>query len=137
MMFSFKIETYTQKVEVILREFSVFLQLHGFFPLFIKISFSSYSVSFLSPMHDKFSEGLCLAHRCTMFSSVFVYFLIDVLLIYNAVSISAVQESGSVIHIDRFFIFFSIMAYHRTLSIVSLHYTVPPCSFPCVFIYSR
>ena len=40
-------------------------------------------------------------------------------MLYNVVSISAVQQSDSVIHTYTFFfIFFSIMAYPRILSIV-------------------
>ena len=47
-----------------------------------------------------------------------IYF-IEVQLIYNVVLISAVQQSDSVIHIYTFFfIFFSIMVYHRILNIV-------------------
>ena len=45
-----------------------------------------------------------------------IYF-IEVKLIYNVVLISAVQQSDSVIHIS-FFIFFSIMVYHKILNIV-------------------
>ena len=46
-------------------------------------------------------------------------FFIKVQLIYNVVPISAVQQSDSVIHLYTFFfIFFSIMIYHRILSIV-------------------
>ena len=51
-----------------------------------------------------------------------IFFLIAVWLIYNAVLISAVQQSDSVIYIlyiyAFFFIFFSIMTYHRILNIV-------------------
>ena len=44
------------------------------------------------------------------------FFLIEVQLIYNAVPISAVQHSDSVIYIYIFFfIFFSFMVYHRIL----------------------
>ena len=49
-----------------------------------------------------------------------IYF-IEVWLIYNVVLISAVQQSDSVIHIyiyTFFFIFFSMMVYHRILNIV-------------------
>ena len=45
-----------------------------------------------------------------------IYF-IEVKLIYNVVLISAVQQSDSVIH-TSFFIFFSIMVYHKVLNIV-------------------
>ena len=49
-----------------------------------------------------------------------VLFFIEVYLIYNVVSISAVQESDLVIiYIHIFFIvLFSIMVYHRILNIV-------------------
>ena len=48
-----------------------------------------------------------------------VYFLTEAKLINNAVLISAVLQSDSVIHIfTLFFIFFYIMAYHRRLGIV-------------------
>ena len=48
-----------------------------------------------------------------------VFFFIEVQLIYNVVLISAVQQSDSFIHIHAFFfIFFSIMVYHRILNIV-------------------
>ena len=47
-----------------------------------------------------------------------IYF-IEVLLIYSVVLISAVQQSDSFIHrYTFFFIFFSIMVYHRILDIV-------------------
>ena len=78
--------------------------------------------------------------------SSFLFFLIDVQLIYNVVSISAVQQSDSGIHILRLlFIFFSIMAYHRILNQFpvlhsrtlfvhpiynSLHLLIPTQSFP-------
>ena len=51
----------------------------------------------------------------------FPYFkiFVEVLLIYNVVSISTVEQSDSVIHVYTFFfIFFSIMVYHRILNIV-------------------
>ena len=48
-----------------------------------------------------------------------IIFLIEVLLIYNVVLISTEQQSDSVIHTHTFFfIFFSIMVYHKTLNIV-------------------
>ena len=55
------------------------------------------------------------------------YFLIEVLLIYNIVLVSGVQQSDSVIcTYFLFFIFFSIMVYYKILT-SSLCYTVGPC----------
>ena len=53
-------------------------------------------------------------------ASVFVFVLTEVSLIYNVVLISAIQQSGSVIHIYILFfeIFFSITVYHRILDIL-------------------
>ena len=49
---------------------------------------------------------------------VFIYF-IELLLIYNFILISAVQQYDLVIHIHTFFfIFFSIMVYQKILNIV-------------------
>ena len=46
-------------------------------------------------------------------------FLIEVQFMYNTVLISALQKSDSVIHIYAFFfIFFSLMVYHRVLNLV-------------------
>ena len=54
-----------------------------------------------------------------------ILFLVEVHLIYNVVLISAVQQSDSFIHTcTYFFIFFSIMIYHRILNIALLYYTV-------------
>ena len=51
---------------------------------------------------------------------IFFFFLVQEELTYNVVIIPAVQQSDSVIHIYTFFfIFFSIMVYHRKLNIVS------------------
>ena len=48
-----------------------------------------------------------------------LFYFIEVQLTYNVVFISAVQQSDSVIHIYTFFfIFFSIIFYHRILDIV-------------------
>ena len=44
-------------------------------------------------------------------------------MIYNVVLISAIKQSHSVIHTYIFFIFFSILVYHRILNIV-------PCAIP-------
>ena len=50
-----------------------------------------------------------------------IYF-IEVQLIYNVVLISTIQQSDSIIHMYAFcFIFFSIMVYHRIL-------TITPCA---------
>ena len=46
-------------------------------------------------------------------------------MIYHVVLISAIKQSHSVIHIYIFFIFFSILVYHRILNIV-------PCAIPWV-----
>ena len=57
-------------------------------------------------------------------SLAIVIFFIEVQLIHNAVLISALQKSDSVIHIDTFFfILFSIVVYHRILNIF-------PCAIP-------
>ena len=62
-----------------------------------------------------------------------VYF-IEVQLIYNVVLISTVQQSDSVIHIYIFFfIFFSIMVYHK-IEYSSLCYTVGPCCLSILYI---
>ena len=58
---------------------------------------------------------------------IFFYInFIEVQLIYNVVLISTIQQSDSVVHIYTFFfIFFSIMVYHRILNIVPCrNYTV-------------
>ena len=61
---------------------------------------------------------------------LFLLFLIEAQLIYNVVPIPAVQQSDSFIHICTFFfLFFSIMVYHRILNIVP--YMVGSC---CLFI---
>ena len=59
-----------------------------------------------------------LAYSLKFFS--IIYFLIDMQLIYNAVLISAIQQSDSVTHISTFFvfIFFSIMVYQPILNIL-------------------
>ena len=44
-------------------------------------------------------------------------------MIYNVLLISAIKQSHSVIHTYIFFIFFSILVYHRILNIV-------PCAIP-------
>ena len=49
---------------------------------------------------------------------IFLIYFIEVQLIYNVVLISAVQQIDSVIYIYIYFIFFSIMVYHRILNIV-------------------
>ena len=50
----------------------------------------------------------------------FFFFFIDVKLNYNVVLITDIQQSDSVIHIYTFFfIFFSIMVYHRIFNVVS------------------
>ena len=59
--------------------------------------------------------------RCSQDSTFFLIniFFTEVELMYNAVLISAVQQSDSVIHTHSFFnIFFSMMVYRRILNIV-------------------
>ena len=64
-------------------------------------------------------NSLHVAEYPLFFSSFFIYFFIEVYLIYNVVLISAVQQSDSVIHIYTFFfILFFIMVYPSILSIV-------------------
>ena len=54
-----------------------------------------------------------------IFFLIFLFFSMEVQLIYNFVLASGVQQSDSDIHIYTFFfIFFSIMVYHRILNIV-------------------
>ena len=57
------------------------------------------------------------------FFDIFKMYFIEVYLIYNAVLISSLQQSDSVIHIYThiytfFFIFFSIMVYQSILNVV-------------------
>ena len=65
--------------------------------------------------------------RLTVFWSILYIFFIEVELIYNVALVSAVEPSDSVIHVfAHYFLFFSIMVYHRILTMV-LCYTVGPC----------
>ena len=58
---------------------------------------------------------------------LFLLFLIEAQLIYNVVPIPTVQQSDSFVHICTFFfLFFSIMVYHRILNIVC-HILGPCC----------
>ena len=47
-----------------------------------------------------------------------VFFFFEIWLVYSVVSISAVQQSDSVIHRHSFLMLFYIMVYHRILNIV-------------------
>ena len=53
------------------------------------------------------------------FAYVFKIYFMEVQLIYNVVLVSGVQQNDSVIHTYTFFfIFFSIMVYHRIVNVV-------------------
>ena len=62
--------------------------------------------------------------------------VIEVELIYNVVLISAVQQSDSVIQ-TFFFIFFSIMVYHRMLNIAPCVIQQDLVIFTLIVIYVR
>ena len=63
--------------------------------------------------HSSFVVVVCLTH--------FIYnFFLLTLLIYNVVFISDVQKSDSVTYMCMFFfVFFSIIVYHRILNVVT------------------
>ena len=88
---------------------------------------SFYSISI------QFKDIICNLFCILNYFLFLMFFFIEVELIYNVVSISAVQQGDSVIHRDiLFFIFFSIMVYPRRLDIV-------PCAIDrtLLFIHSK
>ena len=90
-----------------------------FTPMF---SSKSFTVLFRSLAHFELILWDSSPNSFFLFFFALNFFLTEIELIYNVVLVSDVQQSDSVIHIYKyiysFYMFFSIIGYYKTLSIV-------------------